>query len=80
MSRSRIKRVSALKQEPIKTPGSPYAVLHGCTCSPLANNYGAGVVTRDGQITTTTFTISPDCPMHSITTNECFGSGEQLGH
>lgn len=70
MSRSRVKRVTELKQEPIKTPGSTYAVEHGCTCSPLANNYGAGVVTRDSQVVTTTFTIAPGCPMHVTPTQE----------
>ncbi len=38
------------------TPGSPLAVLNGCTCSPLANNYGAGVAGK--------YAVAPGCPMH----------------
>lgn len=51
------------KPAPIQTPGSPYAVLHGCTCSPLANNYGRGftpqVITGVAR-----FRVAPGCPIH----------------
>lgn len=53
-----MKRKPKPKPEPM-TPGSPLAVLNGCTCSPLANNYGRGFtgVTR--------FSVAPGCPIHA---------------
>lgn len=54
MSRA-AKKLAALDTKP-RPPGSPAAVLAGCTCSPLANNYGRGI---DGR-----YAVADDCQMH----------------
>lgn len=56
------------KPAPIQTPGSPYAVLHGCTCSPLTNNYGHGANLHSTQ--SVRFVIATGCPMHDFDDDE----------
>ena len=43
-------------------PGSPAAILEGCTCGWLANNAGRGwpYTNDDGPA----FVVSEDCPLH----------------
>ncbi len=45
------------------TPGSPLAVMAGCSCNPDANYQGRGVVLPDGR---TQFAVDPACPLHGL--------------
>ena len=45
-------------------PGSPEAILKGCICARLDNNWGAGMYTDlDG---VTMFVMRGDCPLHGF--------------
>jgi hypothetical protein len=43
-------------------PGSPEAILKGCLCARLDNNWGAGMYTDPDGVAM--FSIRGDCPVH----------------
>ena len=45
-------------------PGSSAAKRMGCTCSPLENHFGEGVV-EDGIMLSDVFILADDCPIHA---------------
>jgi hypothetical protein len=45
----------------VPNPGSPEAVMRGCTCPQIDNHYGKGEPRKDGP----TFWIAGNCQMHA---------------
>ncbi len=56
---SRSLRETALEGQ-LWEPGSANALLKGCRCSPVANNYGQGVPIAHGRV----WEKAQDCPLH----------------